>query len=99
MARNSSSPPRLQADTGGDKVKRKYLKSKVIVDHVSNCHALYAVKTKQCYTPWSGVIEESYFGNALGARRNGYYYWHVIACNDTGCPARKIVNSEVLNRA
>lgn len=74
-------------------------KSRIFGKHRKGCLAVAAVKQGHWSTPWSGVIQTSYFGNVLGTKGRGHTYWHVVTCNDTRCTATKAVNSEVLNRA
>lgn len=75
------------------------LKAKIIVPHRSDCMAVKETKRGFWSTPWTGIVEERFWGDAIGRKsRKGHlgHIWYVMVCNSTDCNAKKIVNSTAI---
>lgn len=69
---------------------------RLVTDHAPGCSALRAVAEGRWNSPWCGIPESTVWLSKSGNKRGSSHAWLVIQCNAVGCPARKIVHSDVL---
>ena len=72
------------------------MRTKLLMPHSDECHALAAVARGDWKTPWwmPGEVE---YRDAIGREGNGgTRRWMVLRCNASNCSARMIVSHEDL---